>query len=101
MASTIVWRRLPIGGRRRRPAYSWSIGVSRSVSSTMRSEIAEPYRPTVGSAAAVHDGSWYPPGNPAKVAQGVLRVSDMGDPPLRLLLAAQRRRPRPPSIAVR
>jgi NAD(P)-dependent dehydrogenase (short-subunit alcohol dehydrogenase family) len=52
-------------------------------------EISEPYRPTVGAAAAMHDSSWRPLGDPAKVAQVVLQVADMDDPPVRLLLGSE------------
>src|SRR5258708_28549052 len=52
-------------------------------------EIAEPYRQTVGAAAAMHDSSWRPLGDPAKVAQVILKVADMDDPPVRLLLGSE------------
>jgi NAD(P)-dependent dehydrogenase (short-subunit alcohol dehydrogenase family) len=52
-------------------------------------EISEPYRPTVGAAAAMHDSSWRPLGDPAKVAGVVLDVADMDDPPVRLLLGSE------------
>ena len=52
-------------------------------------EISEPYQPTVGAAAAMHDSSWRPLGDPAKVAQVILRVADMDDPPVRLLLGSE------------
>ena len=51
-------------------------------------EVTEPYRQTVGAAAAMHDSSWRPLGDPAKVAQVVLQVADMDDPPVRLLLGS-------------
>ena len=52
-------------------------------------EITEPYRQTVGAAAAMHDSSWRPLGDPAKVAQVILRVAAMDEPPLRLLLGSE------------
>jgi NAD(P)-dependent dehydrogenase (short-subunit alcohol dehydrogenase family) len=52
-------------------------------------EISEPYRRTVGAAAAMHDSSWRPLGDPAKVAQVVLKIADMPDPPVRLLLGSE------------
>jgi len=58
-------------------------------SSMTVSEISPPYRHTVGAAAAMHSSSWRPLGDPAKVAQVVLQVADMDDPPLRLLLGSE------------
>ncbi|HUE28731.1 MAG TPA: SDR family NAD(P)-dependent oxidoreductase [Solirubrobacteraceae bacterium] len=52
-------------------------------------EISSPYRGTVGAAAAMHDASWRPLGDPAKVAEVVLQVAAMDDPPLRLLLGSE------------
>jgi len=52
-------------------------------------EITEPYQRTVGAAAAMHDSSWRPLGDPAKVAQVILRVAAMDEPPLRLLLGSE------------
>ena len=52
-------------------------------------EISEPYRQTVGAAAAMHDSSWRPLGDPAKVAQVIVEVADMDDPPVRLLLGSE------------
>jgi NAD(P)-dependent dehydrogenase (short-subunit alcohol dehydrogenase family) len=52
-------------------------------------EISEPYQRTVGAAAAMHDSSWRPLGDPVKVAQVVLRVAAMDEPPLRLLLGSE------------
>jgi NAD(P)-dependent dehydrogenase (short-subunit alcohol dehydrogenase family) len=52
-------------------------------------EISEPYRQTVGAAAAMHESSWRPLGDPAKVAQVILQVADMDDPPVRLLLGSE------------
>ena len=51
--------------------------------------ISEPYQQTVGAAAAMHNSSWRPLGDPAKVAQVVLLVADMDDPPVRLLLGSE------------
>jgi NAD(P)-dependent dehydrogenase (short-subunit alcohol dehydrogenase family) len=52
-------------------------------------EISAPYEPTVGAAAKMHDSSWRPLGDPAKVAQVILQVADMDDPPVRLLLGSE------------
>ena len=53
--------------------------------------ISEPYRPTVGAMAAMHDGlgSDDALGDPAKVAQVVLAVAAMTEPPLRLILGSE------------
>jgi len=53
--------------------------------------ISEPYRPTVGAMAAVHDdlGSSDSLGDPTKVAQVVLKVAEMAEPPLRLILGSE------------
>ena len=53
--------------------------------------ISEPYQPTVGASAAMHgeqgtDGAL---GDPAKVAQVVLAVAEMAEPPLRLILGSE------------
>ena len=60
-----------------------------SGSSMTVGEITEPYQQTVGAAAAMHDSSWRPLGEPAKVAQVILRVAAMDEPPLRLLLGSE------------
>jgi hypothetical protein len=52
-------------------------------------QISEPYQQTVGAAAAVHSPSWRPLGDPAKVAQVILQVAAMDDPPARLLLGSE------------
>src|SRR5258708_23491259 len=52
-------------------------------------EISEPYQPTVGAAATMHDPSWRPLGDPAKVAQVILSVVAMDEPPTRLLLGSE------------
>jgi NAD(P)-dependent dehydrogenase (short-subunit alcohol dehydrogenase family) len=52
-------------------------------------EISEPYQQTVGPAAAMHSPSWRPLGDPAKVAQVILQVADMDEPPARLLLGSE------------
>ncbi|HEX3712779.1 MAG TPA: SDR family NAD(P)-dependent oxidoreductase [Trebonia sp.] len=60
--------------------------------SSMRvAPISEPYQPTVGAMAAVHDGlgSASALGDPAKVAQVVLQVAAMAEPPLRLILGSE------------
>src|ERR1700733_4129028 len=53
--------------------------------------VSEPYRATVGAMAAVHHDGGSPPalGDPAKVAQVVLAVADMDEPPLRLILGSE------------
>ena len=53
--------------------------------------ISEPYRQTVGAMARVHDdlGSRPSLGDPAKVAQVVLQVAGMDEPPLRLILGSE------------
>jgi NAD(P)-dependent dehydrogenase (short-subunit alcohol dehydrogenase family) len=51
--------------------------------------ISEPYRPTVGAMAAIHNSHTLALGDPAKVAQVVLRVAAMDDPPLRLILGSE------------
>jgi NAD(P)-dependent dehydrogenase (short-subunit alcohol dehydrogenase family) len=53
--------------------------------------VSEPYQATVGAMAAVHDGlgSADALGGPAKVAQVVLAVAAMPDPPLRLILGSE------------
>jgi NAD(P)-dependent dehydrogenase (short-subunit alcohol dehydrogenase family) len=52
---------------------------------------SEPYRPTVGAMAEMHDGigSGAALGDPAKVAQVVLEVAAMDEPPLRLILGSE------------
>jgi NAD(P)-dependent dehydrogenase (short-subunit alcohol dehydrogenase family) len=51
--------------------------------------ISEPYQPTVGMIAGMLSSvSGNAAGDPAKVAQVVLEVADMQDPPLRLLLGS-------------
>jgi NAD(P)-dependent dehydrogenase (short-subunit alcohol dehydrogenase family) len=51
--------------------------------------ISEPYRPTVGASAAMHDSEAVALGDPAKVAQVVLQIAAMDDPPLRLILGSE------------
>jgi NAD(P)-dependent dehydrogenase (short-subunit alcohol dehydrogenase family) len=53
--------------------------------------ISEPYQPTVGAMAAVHNGlgSAGALGDPAKVAKVVLAVAEMAEPPLRLILGSE------------
>jgi NAD(P)-dependent dehydrogenase (short-subunit alcohol dehydrogenase family) len=53
--------------------------------------VSEPYQATVGAMAALHRNGDSPPvlGDPAKVAQVVLAVADMDDPPLRLILGSE------------
>jgi NAD(P)-dependent dehydrogenase (short-subunit alcohol dehydrogenase family) len=50
--------------------------------------ISQPYQPTVGAVAAMHGGDEML-GDPAKVAQVVLAVADMAEPPLRLILGSE------------
>jgi NAD(P)-dependent dehydrogenase (short-subunit alcohol dehydrogenase family) len=60
-------------------------------SSMQVTPISEPYQPTVGTMARMHHklGSADALGDPAKVAQVVLTVADMADPPLRLILGSE------------
>ena len=53
--------------------------------------VSEPYQPTVGVMAALHHDEGRMPalGDPAKVAQVVLAVADMDEPPLRLILGSE------------
>jgi len=53
--------------------------------------VSEPYQPTVGAMARLHhDGDTTPAlGDPAKVAEVVLAVADMDEPPLRLILGSE------------
>jgi NAD(P)-dependent dehydrogenase (short-subunit alcohol dehydrogenase family) len=50
--------------------------------------ISEPYLPTVGPMAAIHNAATLALGDPAKVAGVVLAVAGMPDPPLRLILGS-------------
>jgi NAD(P)-dependent dehydrogenase (short-subunit alcohol dehydrogenase family) len=51
--------------------------------------ISEPYQATVGAMAAMHNPTNLSLGDPAKVAQLVLQVAAMDDPPLRLILGSE------------
>jgi NAD(P)-dependent dehydrogenase (short-subunit alcohol dehydrogenase family) len=53
--------------------------------------VSEPYQPTVGVMARMHEelGSGRSLGDPAKVAQVVLTVAGLADPPLRLILGSE------------
>src|ERR1700761_8423540 len=51
--------------------------------------ISEPYRPTVGAMAAMHNAETLALGDPAKVAGVVLQVAAMDEPPLRLILGSE------------
>jgi NAD(P)-dependent dehydrogenase (short-subunit alcohol dehydrogenase family) len=51
--------------------------------------ISEPYRPTVGASATIHNSEAVALGDPAKVAQVVLQIAEMDDPPLRLILGSE------------
>ena len=60
--------------------------------SSMRvTPVSEPYRPTVGAMAEMHEGigSGAALGDPAKVALVVLEVAAMDEPPLRLILGSE------------
>jgi NAD(P)-dependent dehydrogenase (short-subunit alcohol dehydrogenase family) len=58
-----------------------------AASSTQVPPISPPYQPTVGALAELFGGGGSVlGGDPAKVAQVVLQVADMVDPPIRLLL---------------
>ena len=52
--------------------------------------VSEPYQATVGAMARMHHDGDSPPvlGDPAKVAQVVLKIADMEQPPLRLILGS-------------
>jgi NAD(P)-dependent dehydrogenase (short-subunit alcohol dehydrogenase family) len=51
--------------------------------------ISAPYRQTVGAMATMHDSDAVALADPAKVAQVVLDVAAMDDPPLRLILGSE------------
>jgi NAD(P)-dependent dehydrogenase (short-subunit alcohol dehydrogenase family) len=51
--------------------------------------VSDPYRQTVGASAAMHNSDAVALGDPAKVAQVVLQVAAMDDPPLRLILGSE------------
>jgi NAD(P)-dependent dehydrogenase (short-subunit alcohol dehydrogenase family) len=51
--------------------------------------ISAPYQATVGRSAAMHNTETLALGDPAKVAQVVLQVAAMDDPPLRLILGSE------------
>jgi NAD(P)-dependent dehydrogenase (short-subunit alcohol dehydrogenase family) len=51
--------------------------------------ISEPYRATVGAVATIHNSDAIALGVPAKMAQVVLQVAGMDDPPLRLILGSE------------
>jgi NAD(P)-dependent dehydrogenase (short-subunit alcohol dehydrogenase family) len=51
--------------------------------------ISAPYQPTVGAMAAMHNGDNIMLGDPAKVAQVVLGIAAIDDPPLRLILGSE------------
>src|SRR5580693_5016124 len=53
--------------------------------------VSEPYGPTVGASARMHDdqGTGAALGDPAKVAQVVLLVAGLDEPPLRLILGSE------------
>jgi NAD(P)-dependent dehydrogenase (short-subunit alcohol dehydrogenase family) len=50
--------------------------------------ISQPYQSTVGAMAAMHDGHATNTSDPAKVAQVVLEIAEMDEPPLRLLVGS-------------
>jgi NAD(P)-dependent dehydrogenase (short-subunit alcohol dehydrogenase family) len=49
--------------------------------------VREPYRATVGRMAEYRDSAT-PPGDPEKAAQAILKIADVPEPPLRLLLGS-------------
>jgi NAD(P)-dependent dehydrogenase (short-subunit alcohol dehydrogenase family) len=51
--------------------------------------ISEPYRATVGAVATIHNSDAVALGVPAKIAQVVLQIAEMDDPPLRLILGSE------------
>jgi NAD(P)-dependent dehydrogenase (short-subunit alcohol dehydrogenase family) len=51
--------------------------------------ISDPYRQTVGAMASIHNSDAVALGDPAKVAQVVLQIAAMDDPPLRLILGSE------------
>ena len=51
--------------------------------------ISAPYQATVGAMAAIHNAETVALGDPAKVAQVVLEVAAMDEPPLRLILGSE------------
>jgi NAD(P)-dependent dehydrogenase (short-subunit alcohol dehydrogenase family) len=51
--------------------------------------ISEPYRETVGAMAAMHNAETLALGDPAKVAQVILDIAAMDEPPLRLILGSE------------
>jgi NAD(P)-dependent dehydrogenase (short-subunit alcohol dehydrogenase family) len=51
--------------------------------------ISQPYQRTVGAAAAMHNADWRPLGDPRKVAQVILHLAAMEEPPVRLLLGSE------------
>jgi NAD(P)-dependent dehydrogenase (short-subunit alcohol dehydrogenase family) len=51
--------------------------------------ISAPYQPTLGPMAAIHNATNPSLGDPAKVAQVVLQVAAMDDPPSRLILGSE------------
>jgi NAD(P)-dependent dehydrogenase (short-subunit alcohol dehydrogenase family) len=60
-----------------------------SGSSMTIAPVSEPYMPTVGALAAIlPEGAAAAAGDPVKVAQVVLKIAAMDDPPLRLLLGS-------------
>ncbi|MCG5440620.1 oxidoreductase [Micromonospora foliorum] len=51
--------------------------------------ISEPYRPVIDPAVRrLREGSGAQPGDPARAAQAIIRITRVDDPPLRLLLGA-------------
>jgi NAD(P)-dependent dehydrogenase (short-subunit alcohol dehydrogenase family) len=51
--------------------------------------ISDPYQPTVGRSAAMHNTDTLALGDPAKVAGVVLQIAATDDPPLRLMLGSE------------
>jgi NAD(P)-dependent dehydrogenase (short-subunit alcohol dehydrogenase family) len=51
--------------------------------------ISDPYQPTVGRSAAMHNAETLALGDPARVARVVLEIAAMDEPPLRLILGSE------------
>jgi NAD(P)-dependent dehydrogenase (short-subunit alcohol dehydrogenase family) len=51
--------------------------------------VSEPYEPTVGAMARLHESDDIALGDPVKVARVVLEVAGMDEPPLRLILGSE------------
>jgi hypothetical protein len=51
--------------------------------------ISAPYQPTLGPMAQLHESDTVALGDPAKVAQVILRRAELDEPPLRLILGSE------------